>query len=186
MSQTQEFSQFIIEHQLNHRVRIIAPSLFCDKERAHILQILLLKREAIETVNIVSEINSVTINFSPEQLPLQNLLNLLEVVLANFSQKPRESIEKIAETASQKKAKKHEIVFGIRGMRCASCALFLEMVLSRYDDNATVNINYVTEAGIVKGYLGKAEIFKIVEDNGYRAYSIDTLEERKIVLEQVR
>jgi Cu+-exporting ATPase len=186
MSQTQEFSQFIIEHQLKHRVRIIAPSLFCDKERAHILQILLLKREAIETVNIVSEINSVTIHFSPEQLPLQNLLNLLEIVLANFSQKPRESIENIGGTASQKKGKKHEIMFGIRGMSCASCALFLEMVLSRYDDNATVSINYVSEVGIVKGYLSKAEIFKIIEENGYRAYSIDALEERKLALELVR
>ncbi len=183
MSQTQEFSQFTIEHQLKRRIRIIAPSLFRDKERAYILQILLLKREAIEKVKIVSDINSVTIHYSPEQLPQQNLLNLLETVLANFSQKPRESIKEIVDKTPQKKGKELEVVFGVGGMSCASCALFLEMILSRNADNLKVSINYVSETGVISGYLSKAEIFKIIEDNGYQAYSIDTLEERKLLLQ---
>ena len=72
MSQTEEFKQFTIAHQLKRRIRIIAPSLYRDKERAHILQILLLKREAIEHVKIVAAINSVTIQFDPQQFPKHN------------------------------------------------------------------------------------------------------------------
>ncbi len=183
MSQIHEFSQFTIAHQLKRRIRIIAPSLFRDKERAYILQILLLKREAIEQVRIVTEINSVTILFNPEQFPKVNLLNLLEIVLANFSQKPRESIKKIAKQEVRRDGLQQDVVFGIGGMSCASCALFLEMVLSREKDNTHVNINYMSEIGTVSGYLSKAEIFKIIEDNGYQAYSIDTLAERKLLLE---
>ena len=183
MSETQEFNQFIIAHQLKRRIRIIAPSLFRDKERAYILQILLLKREAIEQVKIVPEINSVTIRFNPEQFPKVNLLNLLEIVLANFSKKPRESIKKIAENATRRDGSQQDMVFGIGGMSCASCALFLEMILSREEGNAHVSINYISEIGTISGYLSKEEIFKIVEDNGYQAYSIDTLAERKLLLE---
>ncbi|MBT3812051.1 MAG: ATPase P, partial [Gammaproteobacteria bacterium] len=89
MSQTQEFSQFQIKHQLQQRIRVIAPSLFRDKERATILQILLLKRAAIEEVKCVWQINSLTIYFDSEQLPKENLLTLLETVLANFAKKPQ-------------------------------------------------------------------------------------------------
>lgn len=183
MTQLSEFTQFSLVHQLKRRVRIIAPSLFRDKERAYILQILLLKREAIEDVKIVSEINSVTIYFDPQLFPKQNLLNLLEIVLANFSQKPSESIKKIAQKSESQNKQKQKIVFGIGGMSCASCALFLEMVLSRETEAQQVSVNYVSETGTVNGYLTKAKIFKIVEENGYQAYSIDTLAERKILLE---
>ncbi len=183
MSQQQEYSQFTIAHQLKRRIRIIAPSLYRDKERAYILQILLLKREAVEQVKIVSEINSVTIHFDPEKFPKHNLLNLLNTVLANFAQKPSESIKKIVKHSARPGAVRQEIVFGVGGMSCASCALFLEMVLSREADNVRVNINYISEIGTVSTFLSKQEIFKIVEDNGFQAYSIDTLSERKLLLE---
>ncbi|TXK96118.1 hypothetical protein BMR02_11870, partial [Methylococcaceae bacterium HT1] len=129
MIQTQEFSQFIIAHQLQRRIRIIVPSLFRNKERATILQILLLKRAAIEEVRCVWQINSITIHFDPEQFPKQNLLKLLEAVLVNFAQKPHASLSKISEQQQHREGPKQDIVFGIGGMSCASCALFLEMVL---------------------------------------------------------
>ena len=186
MVQTQEFSQFTIAHQLRRRIRIIVPSLFRNKERATILQILLLKRAAIEEVSCVWQINSITIHFDPEQFPKENLLKLLEAVLANFSQKPRDSISKISEQQQHREGPKQDIVFGIGGLSCASCALFLEMVLSRHVDNLQVSINYISETGNVSGYLSKEEVFKIVKDNGYQAYSIDTLAERKLLLESGR
>jgi Cu+-exporting ATPase len=49
-------------------------------------------------------------------------------------------------------------------MNCASCALFLEMVLSREQNNNHVSINYISEIGVVNGYLDKTKIFKIIED----------------------
>ncbi|HIG65509.1 MAG TPA: hypothetical protein EYQ43_08145 [Methyloprofundus sp.] len=182
ISQTQEFSQFQIKHQLQQRIRVIAPSLFRDKERATILQILLLKRAAIEEVKCVWQINSLTIYFDYEQLPKENLLILLETVLANFANKPQASISKFS-IQHHREGPKQDIVFGIGGMSCASCALFLEIVLARNINTQHVSINYISEIANVSGYLTKDEIFKIVQDNGYQAYSIDTLAERKLLLE---
>jgi len=182
MSQTQEFSQFQIKHQLQQRIRVIAPSLFRDKERATILQILLLKRAAIEEVKCVWQINSLTIYFDSEQLPKENLLTLLETVLANFAKKPQANISKFS-AQHHREGPKQDIVFGIGGMSCASCALFLEMVLARNINTQHVSVNYISETANVSGYLTKDEIFKIVQDNGYQAYSIDTLAERKLLLE---
>lgn len=182
MSKNQEFSQFKVVHQLKRRIRIIAPGLYKEKEYAYILQILLMKRKAIEKVKIVSTINSVTIYFDPKEFPVLNLLNLLESVLANFSKKPRESFQKIADGSAQHSGKKQQIVFGIGGMSCASCALFLEMVLLREKDILQASVNYVSETATIDGYLDKHDIFKVIETNGYQAYSIDTLEERKILL----
>lgn len=182
MPESQEYSQFIIAHQLQRRIRIVVSSLFRNKERATILQILLLKRDAIEAVKVVWQINSITIHFDPDQLPKENLLKLLEIVLANFSKKPPDSLGKIS-ALQHRNGPKQDIVFGIGGMSCASCALFLEMVLSRNLNNQHVSINYISETGNVSGYLSKEEVFKIVQDNGYQAYSIDTLAERKLLLE---
>ncbi len=183
MSKTQQYSQFSIAHELKRRIRIIAPSLFKDKERAYILQILLLKRQAIDSVKVVAEINSVTIHFDPEQFPKENLLNLLEIVLENFKQKPHETIKKLVGSSQRRHGSSQDIVFGVGGMSCASCALFLEMVLSRDPDNHHVSINYISQTGMVNGFLSKSEIFKIIEDNGYQAYSIDSLAERKLLLD---
>lgn len=169
MPHIQEFSQFTIAHQLNRQLQINIPSLHGDRERANILKILLLKRKAVEKVEIVPEINLVTISFDPEQLPKQNLLNLLDCVLANFPQKPPETIKRIDKLV-QHTVKKQEIVFRIKGMSCTSCALFLEMLLSREDEIHHVSIDYVSEKGIVKGSLSKSEVFDIIKDSGYQAY----------------
>jgi Cu+-exporting ATPase len=169
MSQDLEFKHFTIAHQNQGRLRIVAPSLYGDKERATILRIILLKTDSIEDVNIVSEINSVTIHFDPEKFPEKKLLNLLEIVLDNFSQKPYEGKKTIVESVVHRYEPKQDFVFSISGMSCASCAMFLEMVLSRESKISHASIDYVTETGKVRGYLSKAEIFKIVEDNGYRA-----------------
>ena len=182
MSENQKYSQFKIVHQLAKRVRVVVPSLFRNKERAIILQILLLKRAAIEEVKIVRQINSIAIVFDPQLLPKENLFHLLEIVLANFSDKPPESLSKLA-GRHRRGTPKQDVVLGIGGMSCASCALFLEMVLSRDDSNLHVNINYISATGNVSGYLSKEEIFTIIEDNGYQPYSIDTLAERKLLLE---
>lgn len=174
MSTAQEFIQFSIAHQNEGRLRIVAPSLYQDKERATILRIILLKTDSIEEVNIVSEINSVTIHFDPEKLPKEKLLNLLEIVLANFSQKPDERKKTIIEPKVHRYEPKQDAVFGIEGMSCSSCAMFMEMILSRKSKVSHASIDYASKTGKVSGYLSKDEIFKIVKDNGYRAYSIDS------------
>lgn len=97
-------------------------------------------------------------------------------------QKPQANISKFS-AQHHREDYKQDIVFGIGGMSCASCALFLEMVLARNINTQHVSVNYISEIANVSGYLTKDEIFKIVQDNGYQAYSIDTLAERKLLLE---
>ncbi len=179
MNQTQEYSQFTITHHSKQQINIVVPSLFKNNERAYILQTLLLKREAVESIEIVPEQNAVTIHFDPEQLPKVKLLNLLEIVLANFSKKPRDCKKKVIELEEHKNGTLQNVVFGVGGMSCTSCALFLEMILSRNENNFHVKIDYDTEIGNVCGYLTKAEVFKIITDNGYQVYSIDTLVDHK-------
>jgi len=62
---TNSLSQGQLVHALKRRVRIIAPVLQKDPERAYILEILLKKRDGILAVRTVPDIASVTINFDP-------------------------------------------------------------------------------------------------------------------------
>ncbi len=60
-------------------------------------------------------------------------------------------------------------------MSCNSCALFLELVLSRNSDVKHANINYESTLGTVKSCLNKEDIFHIIEKNGYQVDSIDVI-----------
>jgi len=74
-----------VVHALNRRVRIIAPILLKDPERACVLEILLQKRDGIEKVRTVPEIACIVIYFDPDKLPKAKLLTLLDVLLANLA-----------------------------------------------------------------------------------------------------
>ncbi len=183
MEQANSFNNFSIAHQLKCRIRILVPSLCKEEERTHILIILLLKRQGIDNVKVVPAIGSITIIFDPTVLPVNNLLILLDSVIHNLGLKPLSSINALQHKNKHKDQPLQDIVFGISGMSCASCALFLEMLLQRQADIVKVSINYVSETARVTGYLNNRELFKIVNDNGYQAFSIDTLEERKLLFD---
>ena len=183
MSQVPAFQHFTLAHQLKRRVRLIAPSLRKDQERAYILEMLLSKRQGIEAVKIVPAIASVTIHFDPECLPVANLLQLLETVIPNLGLKPRRTISAIKPKNTHSGKVLHHFVIGIGGMSCASCALFLEMMLQREPDIIQADVNYVSETASVKGYLSKQSLFNLIAANGYQAYSIDSLAERKLLFE---
>lgn len=180
-----EFEHFTLVHQLRKRIRIIAPVLSKDPERAQILRILLLKRQAIETVKVVPQIASVTIHFDPQQLPKTNLLHLLESVLANMGRKSRHRITRMKRSYDASLPLR-DLVIGVGKMSCTSCALYLEMVLLREPQVAKASVNYVAETARVTTSLSKQEIFKLIENNGYQAYSIDSLTERRLLFELER
>jgi P-type Cu+ transporter len=186
MYQVADFKHFTIVHHTKHRVRLIAPSLRKDQERAYILEMLLRKREGIQAVKTVPAIASVTIHFDPEYLPVANLLQLLEAVIANVGLKPRYTINAIRHKNIHPSIALQDFVIGIGGMSCTSCALFLEMMLQREPDITKAMVNYVSETAHVKGYLSKEALFHIISTNGYQAFSIDSLVERKWVFELER
>lgn len=166
-----KYNHFFIMGQQEREIDVTAPCLYNDEERAEILNIILLKREAIEEVLVDPITNSVLIRFDSLALPPEALLRLLDVVLANFSEKPRSHIAKLGGKGRERKGLESEIVFFVEGMSCASCALYLEMVLRRDLWVDSASIDFSTKKGVVIGCLKKEEIFAIIEAHGYKAFS---------------
>jgi Cu+-exporting ATPase len=53
MYQAADFKHFTLVHHTKRRIRIIAPNLRKDQERAYVLEILLCKRQGIEAVKAI-------------------------------------------------------------------------------------------------------------------------------------
>ena len=71
-------------HAIRRRVRIEAPTLRKDEERAYILEILLRKRDGIKLVRTVADIGTVVVHFDPRKLPRNSLLMLLDALIGNL------------------------------------------------------------------------------------------------------
>lgn len=178
MIRSQNFKHFsVVGRSQEGQVQVDAPCLFHEKERASILRILLLKRGAIEGVQVNSNDNSVLIEFDAEKLSKNDLFILLDGILANFSEKPREIIKKIGGECPRCGGSERKVIFYVEGMSCSSCALYLEMVLSRNEKVISADIDYKSKKGFVAGCLCQDDVFDIVEKHGYKAHSIDCKKE---------
>lgn len=180
---TQTFvpKNFELVHQLSRRIRIIAPVLKKDQERGYIFEILLKKRPEIKRVRSVFSLGSVVIEFDPVGLPKSNLLILIDAVLGNIAQKQS------SRRAQQKKVVDgplQEVDLAVEGMTCASCALLIEMVLKRDPRIKQASVNFGTETLSVQGQLDKDDIGAKVATLGYKTYAMDTLSQRKNLIEK--
>ena len=180
-TQTASPKNFQLVHQLKRRIRILSPILKNDQERSYILEILLKKRPEIKKVRSVYALGSVVIEFDPASLPKKNLLILLDAVLGNIARKQ----------ADQHKQQKQvfdgpaqEIDLAVEGMTCASCALLIEMVLKRDPRIKQASVNFGTSTLTVIGQLAKAEVSTKVATLGYKTYAMDTLSQRKNLIEK--
>ncbi|WNB74614.1 heavy metal translocating P-type ATPase [Methylomonas koyamae] len=172
---------FELRHQLRNRVRIVSSVLAGDPERGYILEILLKKRPEIKRVRSVIAIGSVAIEFDSARLPKKNLLIMLDAVLGNIAQKRtdiKQDKRKILDGPL------HDIDLAVQGMSCASCALLIEMVLNRDQRVNKAGVNFATETVNVQGCLSAADVVEIVERLGYSAMPVDTLSQRKKLIEK--
>jgi len=173
---TINYQNFYLVHQLKRRIRIISPVLKKDLERCYILEILLKKRHEIKSVRSTCSLGSVVIEFNPAKLPKQNLLRLLDSILANIAHKQPNWQTK----ENKKLTGPLQIVdLAVSGMSCASCALLIEMVLNRDPDIKKATVNFATETIQVQGQLDKQQISEKIVRLGYEAFSMDTLSQRK-------
>lgn len=179
---TPHYLNFKLVHQLKRRIRIIAPVLKNDQERAYIFEILLKKRPEIKRVRSTFALGSVVIEFDSAHLPVNNLLILIDAVLGNIAAKPGAVIteQKSAEVSGPVQ----EIDLAVEGMSCASCALLLEMVLKRDPRVKRASVNFGTETLTVHGQLNKEAVCAKVDSLGYKAFSMDTLAQRKKMIEK--
>ena len=179
--QTAAPKNFQLVHQLKRRIRILSPVLKNDQERSYILEILLKKRPEIKKIRSVYTLGSVVIEFDPASLPKKNLLILLDAVLGNIARKQ----------ADQHKQQKQvfdgpaqEIDLAVEGMSCASCALLIEMVLKRDPRIKQASVNFGTSTLTVLGQLAKDEVGAKVAMLGYKTYAMDTLSQRKNLIDK--
>jgi Cu+-exporting ATPase len=171
---------FQLVHQLKRRIRIISPVLKNDQERGYIFEILLKKRPEIKKIRSVYALGSVVIEFDPIHLPKQNLLILLDAVLGNIARKQ-------AEQYQQKKVfdgPVQEVDLAVEGMTCASCALLIEMVLKRDPRIKQASVNFGTATLTVHGQLARDEVSAKIASLGYKTYAMDTLSQRKNMIER--
>jgi Cu+-exporting ATPase len=172
---------FELVHQLTRRIRIMSPILKNDQERGYIFEILLKKRPEIKKVRSVYALGSAVIEFDPAGLPKKNLLILLDAVLGNIARK------KTDQGKQQKKIFNgpiQEVDLAVEGMTCASCALLIEMVLKRDPRIKQASVNFGTSTLTVYGQLAKDDVSAKVATLGYNTYAMDTLSQRKNLIEK--
>ena len=178
---SEHYKHFQIEHQLKNRIRITTPVLVNDPERGYIFEILLQKRPEITKVRSVFDIGSVVIEFDSSRLPRRNLLILLDAVLGNIAQK-QSKLKR--EKKKEFNGRLQNIDLAVEGMSCASCALLIEMVLNRDDRIKTASVNFATQTVNVQGQLAKHDVVQQIEKLGYSALLVDTLSQRKRLIEK--
>jgi Cu+-exporting ATPase len=176
-----------VVHRLPRRIRLIAPPLVKNAERCYLLEILLRKHAAIKEVRVVADIGSVTVHYDPQALPEQRLIAVLDAVIGNISAAPAKATAHSTVSSAptfQPEGPAQECHAAVEGMTCASCAALIELSLNRDPRVASVAVNYAAETVTVKGHLSKDELFKTVAKLGYQARPMDTLAQRRLLVER--
>jgi Cu+-exporting ATPase len=172
-----------IVHRLPWRIRLIAPPLVKQAERCYLIEILLHKHAAIKDVRAVMEIGSVTIQYDTAQLPEARLVALVDAVIGNLARAARKSAVSPAPTFVAE-GPAQECLAAVEGMTCASCAALIELSLKRDPRVESVAVNYAAETVTLKGHLTKDELFSSVAKLGYTARPMDTLAQRRLIVER--
>ncbi|MDD1649296.1 MAG: heavy metal translocating P-type ATPase [Methylococcaceae bacterium] len=173
---------FQLEHRLRRRIRISVPSLRNSPERLYALEILLRKRPAIRDIRAIPGLGGLVIHFNPAELPATKLYTLLDAVIPNLGKERKPvvgEIERLTRTG-----KNQEIPFAVEGITCASCALLIELVLRRDPRIRSANVSMASEIGVVFGDLPKEDVYDLVARTGYKALPLDTLTQRKLLMER--
>lgn len=175
-----------VVHRLAHRLRVVSTPLVKQPERCYILEILLRKHPAICGVRAVPEIGSVVVHYDPARLPEERLLATLDAVIGNIVSAPPPSVAKPAAAAPETPpdGPMTECNVAVEGMTCASCALLIEMSLQRDPRVQGATVNFAAGTATVKGHLSRDELFASVKKLGYEPRPMDTLAQRRLVVER--
>ncbi len=180
-------SHYQLVHRLRRRVRIVAPGLRGDRERMALLEILLRKHPQLKRVRGVSELGSLAIHFDPHSLPAERLLPMLDAVVGNLLPKagaaPRPTA---AAEPPPTDLPPQSCSLAVEGMTCASCAALIELRLNRDPRVAAARVNFAAGTAQVEGRLGRSEIYRLVDALGYQARPMDTLAQRRLLVERER
>ena len=171
---------FRVIHRLRRRLRIIAPPLVKEMERCYMLEILLRKHPAVAEVRVVPEIGSLTVVYDPASLPEARLQTMLDTILGNLASAPRGTAQEMPRVEGPVR----ECSLAIEGMTCASCALLIEMKLAKDPRVHHASVNFAAETITVKGVLEREQLSRIIGSLGYEARPMDTLAQRRLLIER--
>ena len=171
-----------VVHRLPRRLRIVSSALVKQAERCYILEILLRKHPAITSVRAVADIGSVVVHFDVARLTEERLLATLDAVIGNIVSAPPP--KPVAATPLPADAPLQECNVAVEGMTCASCALLIEMSLQRDPRVQNIAVNFAAGTATVKGHLSRDELFASVKRLGYEPRPMDTLAQRRLMVER--
>jgi Cu+-exporting ATPase len=175
---------FSVAHRLSRRIRLLAPALVKQPERCYILEILLRKHGAVKDVRSVPGIGSVTLHYAPEQLSEERLLAVVDAVIGNIAAAPAPTFPSAPHPSIVVDGPTQECNAAVEGMTCASCALLIEMSLQRDPRVDSAAVNFASGTVTVRGHLPREELFASVKKLGYEVRPMDTLAQRRLIVER--
>lgn len=161
------FNHFEIIQQLTHSILIKVPCLSQDPERFQLLEVLLCKRDAVESTLAQPGNVSLAIHFDPVRLPLDNLLALLELLLTNIGSQASHTLRRMKSTIVEGATVEENYNFIIKGMSCECCALSLEMGLREDSRISQAKVEFATSGAQLKGCLSKQELSELIQQLGF-------------------
>ena len=173
-----------VVHRLSRRLRLVAPALEKQPERCYILEILLRKHGAVKHVKSVPAIGSVTLHYDPVALPEARLLAVVDAVIGNIAVAPAPTLAPEPASPAVIDGPVQECNAAVEGMTCASCALLIEMSLQRDPRIDAASVNFAAGTVSVKGRLSREALFASVKGMGYEARPMDTLAQRRLLVER--
>ena len=164
---SKRFNNFEIIQEIQQHLCIKAPCLYQDPERARIFEMLLCKRDEIKSAKASPTAASVAIQFDSEKLPLEKLFILLDTILANIGRKVSSTLQQIKSRTVNSIQPKSVSHFLIKGMKCESCAISLEMVINRHPEVNGACIDFKSATLKLHGNFLHQEIVKLVRATGF-------------------
>ncbi|MBL8392092.1 MAG: copper-translocating P-type ATPase [Candidatus Accumulibacter sp.] len=175
-----DYRNLHVVHRLRRRLRVIAPQLVRNEERSYILEILLRKRPEISDVRAVAALGSLAIHYDPRRLPEARLLASVDDLIGRLAACPPTRAPTVGAVGGDSPLLESSLA--IEGMSCASCALLIELSLRRDPRVHLANVNFAAQTAVVRGTISRDEVFAMINRLGYRAQSMDTLAQRRLLV----
>ncbi|NGZ05271.1 MAG: copper-translocating P-type ATPase [Magnetococcales bacterium] len=180
-------TRFHVVHRLHRRIRVVIPGLQRDAERCALVAVLLNKHPAVRKVRVEARIGSLAIHFDPESMPPDLLLALLDRMLTSVlaAQNPSTSCADPSAPA-ELETTGMGTTLAVEGMSCASCAMLIEMRLRRHPGVTRAKVHFTSGMLEVAGRMERREVVQVVGALGYVVRPLDTLAQRRLVIERER
>jgi len=166
---SRKFNNFEIIQNVKQQLCIKAPCLYHEPERARIFEMILCKRDAITSAKASPNVASVAIQFDSEKLSLENLFILLDSILANIGSKVTNTLKQWTSGTVHATPPKLVSNFLVKGMKCESCAVSIEMVVNRYPKITRASVDYNSSILKVYGDFSNQEIVTLVCNMGFES-----------------